>query len=62
MAKRFIQKFLGNGTAKRVTVVYDSNYGEYQVLYYFNGKRHPSGDYYTNDRLDALQTAEQMVK
>lgn len=35
----------------------DTNYNEYQVVYYENGKRDEGRTYYTSDLDDAIQTA-----
>lgn len=62
MSKRNIQTFLGNGTNKKTIVYYDSDFAEFHVKYFFNGKAMPDSDYYTDDRTDALETAQLLVK
>ena len=38
-------------------VVYSADWGEYVVMMYVDGHRYGEGDYYTDDKLDALATA-----
>ena len=38
-------------------VVYSDEWGEYVVMMYVDGHRYGEGDYYTDDKLDALATA-----
>lgn len=62
MSKRNTQTFLGNGTNKKTVVYYDSDLAEYHVKYFFDGKHKEESDYFSNDRVDALETAQLMVK
>lgn len=53
---------LGNGNHKKAVVYYKPTYGEFVVRFYFADKLHPPSDYFTSDRKDAIETANQMVK
>lgn len=40
-----------------------TEHGEYQVLdYFYDGRRNPDGDYFTNDKADAEATAADMLR
>jgi len=39
-------------------VVYNSDWEEYVVMMYVDGHRYGEGDYYTDDKVDALVTAK----
>lgn len=53
---------LGNGNHKKAVVYYKPAYNEFVVRFYFAGTLHAPSDYFTNDRADAISTAELMVK
>lgn len=50
-------KIVVKGYDSRLTLTYDANYQEYCVKV----KGSPNADYFTNDRMDAVNTAYQMA-
>lgn len=59
MALRKIETFTGNN---RVAKVYrDSEWNEYRVTYMLDGAKIVGGDYHTDDKQDALDTAQVWV-
>lgn len=64
MSKRTIANLYGTspgGEARKVRVVYESDYAEYIAEVTDNGKRKPDSDYFTADKADAIATAESML-
>ena len=56
MAKRLIKRILnGQNSAK---IYFDSEYGEYRVCFYKQAEHLVKADYHTDDKIDAVQTAE----
>lgn len=62
MSKRLVNTFTdglnGDIVAK---VYYDTEYSEYTVKMYYNGKHYEADDYFTNDKSDAFDTAKYAV-
>jgi hypothetical protein len=52
-----------NGMAEPVEtrearIYYDSEWNEYRIVFYVNGTKQSGADYHTDDKTDAIQTAE----
>lgn len=47
---------------RRVVVRYDSGFKEYQCQLFENGKKNVNATYFTDDKQDALGTAQAMVE
>jgi hypothetical protein len=50
------------GTDRSATVFYDFDYEEFVVKFYEFGKYSIDADYFTTDRVDAIETAVAMVE
>ncbi|NMG32606.1 hypothetical protein [Aromatoleum evansii] len=44
----------------RVYVIDDAHWGEFRVELWINGEHRAAADYFTDDELEAMQTAEYM--
>jgi len=60
MAKRLICAI--SGRVRAVKIYYDSEIQEYVARLYINGTLYEPGDYFTNDRDDALDTGLAMYR
>lgn len=62
MAERLIQSVPGPATGTFCKVYYESGNQEYRVALYKDGVHRYAADYFTDDKQDALDTAEAMLK
>jgi hypothetical protein len=60
MSKKRVEQFIAPDNSVGVKVYYDSDWREYTVRLYLDGKLHPSADYFTPDKQDANATAKHM--
>lgn len=57
MSLRKIESVTNNETGKSATVYRDSEWNEYVVRFYVNGKHQTEADYHTDSKPDAQMTA-----
>lgn len=63
MARRLIETIEGPpGLKNQVRVVFDVDWNEYVCCLFHDGKHVEEADSFTDDRKDALDTAQAMVK
>ncbi|MNG20493.1 hypothetical protein D3C85_384920 [compost metagenome] len=59
---KLVQTVTGNETCKVAKIFWNSEWEEFQVVPYIKGKKISDAAYYTDDKEDAISTAEYMVK
>lgn len=61
-ALRKVRAFSNADGSRRAVVFRDAEWGEFRVSFAKNGSEKPRADYHTDDRTDALGTAEHFCK
>lgn len=53
-----VELIQGPGLSRKATVYWDKEWSEYRVTFYVNGVKQQGADYHTDDKDDAIATAE----
>ena len=61
MADRTFIGFDANGNKIKIRLTHDREWNEFVAKVWVNGSRYDAADYFTDDRLDAIETCKAMV-